>query len=398
MAASSSSTTAKTNGPGKMSDALAGFTAQVAKLPTGPAPDPDVADAYALGWAVGEALAWTEYGVSKHLMQVPELSTAAGLWKLLINQIMSRCRHLHTHLQDASGGLDLSAPLKICTELHLDSADPVDVDAAVRAKSAPVTELHTGILEVLWSVEPPMGKAYLLGYEMEQMCATPTVDQTTEVKASVEAHVTRVQSLLRTLASRLPANAAHATANSLRLWWASLSAGGKESPEDLLHQGWRWHEVLAGDVAGRDSLRLSDYVAAADSVTGKLWETARQVAARFAVWLVAALVVALLGIGLIIIDTKGTIGAGIASVIAAFGLTWKGIGELFGRAAAKGGEQLWDAEIDWAIAYRFTILRNPPADQQLKRRSGALDCDQPTKEHLRRYKQWKAKWPDVELP
>ena len=76
-------------------------------------------------------------------------------------------------------------------------------------------------------------------------------------------------------------------------------------------------------------------------------------------------------------------------------LTWKGIGQLFGRAAANAEEQLWDAEIDWAIAYRFTILQNPPADNQLKPRSKESTIDQPTKEHLRRYKQWKKNSPDV---
>lgn len=82
-------------------------------------------------------------------------------------------------------------------------------------------------------------------------------------------------------------------------------------------------------------------------------------------------------------------------LLATFGLTWKGIGEFFGRAAAKGEGQLWDAEIDWAIAYRFTVLRNPPHDSKLKPRSKALNIDQPTKEHLRRYKQWHNNWPDV---
>lgn len=398
MATSSRSASAKTTGPGKVTGLVDGFAAEVAKRPAEPAPDSGVAVAYALGWAVGEALTWTKYGVSTHLMKVPELSAGAEPWRLLVNQIFSRCTRLHTHLTDARAGLELGDQLRICAELHLDPPNPAEVNTAVGAKNASVAELHTGILEVLWPVEPSLAKAYLLGYEMEQMCATPTVHQSTDVKASVEDHVTDVHSLLLTLASKLPSNAAHATDNSLRLWWASLSAGGEESPEDLLLQGWRWHEVLAGEVAGKDGLRLSDYVAAADSVTGKLWETARQVAARFAVWLIVALVVALLGIGLIVVDAKGTVGAGIASVIAAFGLTWKGIGELFGRAAAKGGEQLWDAEIDWAIAYRFTLLRNPPADRQLKRRSGAFKGDQPTKEHLRRYKQWKAKWPDVALP
>jgi len=212
---------------------------------------------------------------------------------------------------------------------------------------------------------------------------------------SVKIHDTEVHRLLTALASKLPANAAHATDNSLRLWSASLSAGGEESPEDLLRQGRRWHDVLAGDVSGKDGLRLTDYVAAADSVAGKLWQTAQQVVARFKVWLIVAFLIAAGGIVLIFVGTRGTIGAGITAVLAAFGLTWKGIGEFFGRAAAKGEEQLWDAEIDWAIAYRFTVLQNTPADNQLKPRSKELSIDQPTKEHLRRYKQWKKNWPDV---
>jgi hypothetical protein len=239
---------------------------------------------------------------------------------------------------------------------------------------------------------------------MEQMCATPLAEQSapvsapaqpTKVSDSVKAHSAEVHRLLTALASKLPANATHATDNSLRLWSASLGAGGEESAEDLLQQGRRWHDVLAGEVSGKDGLRLTDYVAAADSMAGKLWQTARQVAARFKVWLIVAFFVAVSSVVLIIWATKGTIGAGIATLLATFGLTWKGIGEFFGRAAAKGEEQLWDAEIDWAIAYRFTVLRNPPADNKLKPRSNALKVDQPTKEHMRRYKQWKKNWPDV---
>jgi len=230
---------------------------------------------------------------------------------------------------------------------------------------------------------------------MEQMCATPVADKTTTVSASVKGQAAEVHRLLTALASRLPANAAHATDNSLRLWSASLSAGGEETPGDLLRQGRRWHDVLAGEVSGKDGLRLTDYVAAADSVAGKLWQTARQVVARFKVWLIVAVLVVAAGIVLIVIGTRGTIGAGITALLATFGLTWKGIGDFFGRAAANAEGQLWDAEIDWAIAYRFTILRNPPADNQLKPRSATPAIDPPTKEHLRRYKQWKKNWPDV---
>jgi hypothetical protein len=399
MAASGSAAKAKANGPGTITDALTGFAAQAAKIPAGPTPEAVVTVAYALGWALGEALTWVEYGNAEHLAEAPPgLDDEAERWKILVNQIISRCGQLHAHLKDAGAGLDLSDQLKDSAGLHLDPPPEQDaVKAAIEAKRTLAEKLHTGTLGTLWSVEQPLGKAYLLGSEMEQMCAAPTVDKATKVKASVEGHFARVHLLLIALASKLPANAAHATDNSLRLWRASLLVCDDESPEDLLRQGWRWREVLAGDVAGRDGLRLSDYIAAADSVTGKLRETAQEIAKRFWVWLVIVLAIAALGIGLIAWGAKGALGAGIASVIAAFGLTWKGIGEFFGRAAAKGEAELWDAEIDWAIAHRFTTLRNYPDKKQIKQ-SGALQDDQPIQEHLQRHKYWKDKWPNALAP
>ncbi|HKA49323.1 MAG TPA: hypothetical protein VKK19_07020 [Candidatus Dormibacteraeota bacterium] len=399
MATSGSAAKTKANGPGTITDALTGFGAQAAKIPAGPAPDAVITVAYALGWALGEALTCVEYGNAGHLAQAPPgLDDEAERWKILINQIISRCRQLHTHLKDAGAGLDLSDQLKDSAGLYLDPPPKQDsVKAAIHAKKESVEKLHTGTLGALWSVEQPLGKAYLLGYEMEQMCTTPAVDKGAKVKASVEGHFARVHLLLIALASKLPSNAAHATDNSLRLWRASLRVRDDESPEDLLRQGWRWREVLAGDVAGKDGLRLSDYIAAADSVTGKLRSTAQQVAKRFWVWLVIVLAIAALGIGLIAWGAKGALGAGIASVIAAFGLTWKGVGEFFGRVAAKGEAELWDAEIDWAIAHRFTTLRNYPNKKQIKQ-SRALQDDQPIQEHLQRHKYWKDKWPDTLTP
>ena len=392
MTASDSAATAKANGAGTVTDVLAAFAAQAVKIPAGPAPDANAAVAYALGWTVGEALTWATFGNTGHLVETPPgLGDAAERWKLLISQITFRCGQLHAYLKDASAGLDLSDQLQ--ESVGLDA----DTQAAAQGAAEPVSKLHIGILETLWSVEQPLGKAYLLGYEMEQMCAIPAVDKHTTVKMSVEKSSGQVHSLLIALASKLPSNATHATDNSLRLWRASLIAGGDESPGDLLRQGRKWREVLAGDVAGKDGLRLSDYIAAADSVTGKLRETARQVARRFWVWLVVVLAVAAAGIGLIAWGAHGALGAGIAGLIAAFGLTWKGIGEFFGRAAAQGEAQLWDAEIDWAIAHRFTTLSKCPNKKQIKK-SAALKNDQPIQEHLRRHKRWKERWPDAWTP
>jgi hypothetical protein len=390
-------TKAAKNGPGTISDALTAFETQAAKLPAEPAPDANVAVAYALGWAVGDALTCTKYQVFDHLVKVPPLDAPADQWNLLVHQIVSRCTDLNNHLKSAKADRNLSAQLKTAADLLLDPP-PADVKAAVAAKSETAMALHTGILAVLWSVASPLAKSYQLGHEMEQMCAIPLAEPSATVSASVKAHNAELHRLLTALASKLPAHAAHATDNSLRLWSASLGAGGEESAGDLLGQGRRWHDVLAGEVLGKDGLRLTDYVAAADSVAGKLWQTARQVAARFKVWLIVAVVLVLIGIGLIIWGARGALGAGIATLLATFGLTWKGIGQFFGRVAARGEEELWEAEIDWAIAYRFTVLRHPPADNQLKPRSKALNIDQPTKEHLRRYSQWKKNWPDVLTP
>jgi len=202
------------NGPGSISDALTAFEAQATKLPTGPAPDPYVAVAFALGWAVGDALTCAKYQVFEHLVKVPELDASSDQWNLLVNQIISQCGHFNNHLKSTQADFDLSAQLKICANLPLGSP-PGGIKTAVGAKNATVMELNTGILTVLWSVSSPLAKSCQLGHEMEQMCATPTAEPSTAVSASVKTHDTEVHRLLTALASKLPANAAHAADNSV---------------------------------------------------------------------------------------------------------------------------------------------------------------------------------------
>src|ERR1700733_1709713 len=175
------------DGAGTISDALAAFEAQAEKLPAGPSPDPDVAVAYALGWAVGDALTCTKYQAFGHLTQVPGLGAPADQWDLLVNQITSRCGSLNNHLKSTHADFDLSAELKIAANLLL-GPDPGDVKTAVGGKNTMAMQLHTGILRVLWSVSSPLAKSYQLGQEMEQMCATPIAGPSTTVTASVLAH------------------------------------------------------------------------------------------------------------------------------------------------------------------------------------------------------------------
>jgi hypothetical protein len=395
MATTGTTATPGGNGAGSISDAFAAFAAQAVKLAAGPTPDADVATAFALGWSVGDALIWAQTAACAHLPKVADLNSDSDRWKLLINQITSRLQTLHGHLKDAGDGLDLSDELNASTGLHLASPPPADVDAAVGSKARGLASLNDDVLAALWSTEPALGKAYQLGRHLEQMCVTPTVDKDVNVTRALRDHADMVHSLLNTLASKLPPNSAHATYNSLRLWWATLHADDRGEPaEALLHQGWRWREVLAGEVAGKDGLRLGDYMLATDSVAGQLRQAAKQIAKRFYPWLIAALIITCAGIGLIVLDTTGTIAAGLATVFAALGLTWKGIGEFFGRVAATGEEHLWDAELDWAIAYRFTLCHRLDS-AALKALPNVADVDKPTAAHVARFKEWKNAWPDV---
>jgi len=397
-APATSSSSSQSTGAGKPADLLGGLAAQAVKFPPIPKSDANVASAYALGWSVGDARTWCRHETSQHLPQVAGIKPGAPRWNLLIDQIAFQCGQLHAYLASNPTPLDLSVMLTACSGLRLDpnTAEAATNDAA-KGHLGDVDTLNTGILQVLWATESELAKAYELGREMQRMCTGPTADADNKtVLKSVARHADKVHKLLITLASKLPPNAAHATDNSLRLWAASLHAGGDETAEDLLHQGWRWREVLSGEAAGNDGLRLTDYIGAASGLSHQLRQTALQAARRLWWLIVLAVLVAGAGVYLISLDTKGSIGAGITAVLAVFGFTWKGVGEFFGRAAAKGEEQLWAAELDWAIAYRFTKLRNPPGRTQLWR-PWFMRKDRPTRAHLVRYKKWKAKWPDVDV-
>jgi hypothetical protein len=378
---------ASKNGPGAVADALTAFEEQAARLSAGSIPDPNVVVAYALGWAVGDALTCAKYGFFGHLVKIPGLDDPADQWTLLVRKIIFLCEKLDNYLKSVRAHPDLGDEVKTGGSLLLEPPIPGDVKTAVGAALATVTRLHTDILAVLWPVESPLTMSYQLGHEMEQMCMAPIADPSITVSTSVKNYHAGLHRLLIALASKLPANAAHATDNSLRLWSASLQAGGEESAEDLLQQGRRWHEVLAGDASAKDVLGSSDYVAAADGMMGRLWDTVRLLAYRFKVLLILALVVVAYAILLKIVGTRGSVAAGALSITFVL-LGWKAVGVFFGRVAAKGEEELWGAEIDWAIAYRFTILKNPPAASKLKPRSKTPYIDRLTKDHLRHYKQW----------
>jgi hypothetical protein len=94
---------------------------------------------------------------------------------------------------------------------------------------------------------------------------------------------------------------------------------------------------------------------------------------------IGALVV--VGVGLLIwgaFEGGGPLVGGVTSILAALGLTWKGVGGVLGQLAGKLEQPLWGAVLDDAIADAITLRPNNPADKR-GRRELALSLEAPAK-------------------
>jgi hypothetical protein len=322
-------------------DAVDAFVDAV-EHPSLPKADPDVATAFATGWQIGAARA---------LIGTTREARAFG--------IGPADRFPVTWAQVRAGSFKLGARLKDAGE------DPTEIDAALTTlreqRDAPSLDAaYTIILGQLYAADFRLGKALRVGRLVHALSVLEGADT---VLGALELYAGELDALLSDLASALPANAAHSVKNSLRLWREAGAAA--EHPAQMREQGVRWRALLSGETAAKDVLRLRDYVGTVESLMNRLHELARRGVRRYW-WIgVVALALFLAGIALIIVDKSGTIVAGAGSILAAFGLTWKGLGGLLGRAAAHGEKALWSAQLDWSIAYRLTSLPAPtdiPAD------------------------------------
>jgi hypothetical protein len=190
--------------------------------------------------------------------------------------------------------------------------------------------------------------------------------------------------------------------NSLTLWEEQLVRHPLD-PEKLRRQGGVWRSVLSGDVAARDLLRLSDYVGTAEQVVARLHELAVR-ALRSQLVVPALVVFVLLAGGLAAMFLSDKVAAGATSVLVALGLSWKGIGQFVGRAAAQGEQAVWAGQLDWTIAYRATVSLRDPAEIAMRevvfaRTRRRLRGQRPRRgqEHFDTWQKWLRTWPDSAL-
>jgi hypothetical protein len=227
-----------------------------------------------------------------------------------------------------------------------------------------IFSLHCRLLEALTVADYRLGKSYGLGRAMAETALMPARATTNaEAKRTLQQLLARgrlitIMDWLADLKTLLPDHTAYAASRSLHDWdqWAAQSRADGEwaaARSAMQVQGRIWRQLLTGEKAARDILKLSDYHAAALRV-------ARRVVTRFwwfigaATILIAAVIFA--GTYLRNIPPSVRLIGDIAWLAGAFGITLKGTGALLGIGLKDVEGWLWSIELDGSIAIAATWL------------------------------------------
>jgi len=313
--------------------------------PTG---DPDVIAAFKLGWLMGEILA------NRHAPPVASIlaSDPSAVY--------------------AAQGIELKA---LATELKVGDSDELTaLENALAAGSASETakEWEPKLLTALLGAGVRFAKAYGLGRQLDEL----THEDQLQKDRFEDADIKEMLALLDDLSTALPPHAARGVANSIRQWQVHASAP-ENSATLLTIQGQLWRTVLAGDKKATELLEPQNYLDAADRLAGKLSKTAISELRRHLVWVLLIVVLFVGGLALLLITPKhpGGTAAGLSAVLAALGLTWKGLGGTLGKLVGKLEAPLWGAELDGAVTDAVTLVRAPPTEGPLGRKKQAPDRD-----------------------
>lgn len=339
-------------GPGEIRDAAGAFEGAVvgaAEAISDHRGDPRVSAAFALGWQMSELyrpnLRRTGAPLDDDLPGLGSLSTRDRL-EVLIDQIQAGATKLAEPVWRA--GLAPISLLALRASLGHD-----DFKGEVRA-------LHRTLLGTLTAADFRLGKAYGLGRALADTCRKPkNIDG---LRTAFDTHrIATLRSWLDELSSALPAHAAHSVASSLGRWSDWLSAHQGEAPlAQLRRQGALWRALLSGEKRGNELLEFDNYLDASGALASRMAANARRAIVKF--WPLMLVVTALIigGIVLLVIGGSSQIVAGATSLLAAVGLTWKGVGGALGQMVGRLEQPVWGAVLDVAIADAITLLPGNP--------------------------------------
>jgi hypothetical protein len=354
--------------PGDLVSALAQGLLDAAKHASGaPAPDGRVSAAFALGWQMAEV-----YRPSARSMVPPAASAdLPGLARLGDDE-----RALIAVKQIEVGLAKLASTV---TTAGLTAPDFAALRASLAhgvtpsERSQAVLNFHLELLSTLTAANYRLGTAYGLGRALADTCRNPT--DLASLAAEFKQHrIAQLRGWLDDLTSALPPHAGHSVGDSLGRWAEWMAGPGTKDPlpddtlNQLRRQGELWYSLLSAEKSGQDMLGVGNYLDAASQLLRSSGGIVLRFAGRF--WWIVTIALALFGVGLWLLisqKTTGTVVAGAGTLLASFGVTWRGIGGSLGAIGGKVEMQLWGAELDTAIADAITLLPSPlPRPRKLR--------------------------------
>ncbi|HWF50067.1 MAG TPA: hypothetical protein VG294_05405 [Solirubrobacteraceae bacterium] len=241
-----------------------------------------------------------------------------------------------------------------------------------QARQPAVMALHREILGSLTAADFRLGTAYGLGRALADTCRKPTDEHSLQAELS-KYRISSLLAWLDDLGSAFPAHAAHTVSVSLQRWgdWTDELGDTQPMPDGTIaalgRQGEIWRSLLSGEKAGTEMLETGNYLDAAHHLSKQMRSILRSVIRHFPLLSLAILLLVGLGITLLAIGGSSRIVAGASSLIAAFGLTWKGLGTALGRLAKRLEQPLWATALDGAIANAITLLPDNTQDHRRRR-------------------------------
>ena len=342
--------------PGGLEDAAGGFeTAFVGAVEAASRRrgDPLTSAAFALGWQMAElyrpSLRRTSAGLDDDLPGLGSLSTPDRL-EILVDQVQAGVTKLAEPVWRA--GLPPITLLALRASLGSDDFEQH------------VLVLHRTLLGALTAADFRLGKAYGLGRALADTCRKPR--DLDGLRKEFSAHrIATLRGWLDDLSSALPPHAAHSVASSLGRWSEWVVAHAETTQlgmilAQLRRQGDLWRGLLSAEKRGHELLEFDNYLDASGALASRMAANARKAIAKF--WLLMLVVAALVvgGIVLLVIGGSSQIVAGATSLLAALGLTWKGVGGALGRLVGRLEQPVWGAVLDVAIADAITLLPGNP--------------------------------------
>jgi hypothetical protein len=323
--------------------------------------DPLVSVSFALGWQMAELYRPTSRRRTTRLDDdLPGLGSLGDEQRteILVAQIKAGLKKLAGEIEQSG----------------LPAVDLSEVEASVKDGDAglasAVEQVHEDLLRTLTAVDFRFGKAYGLGRALADTCRKPA-EMVMFRKELGEHRIANLHGWLDDLSGAFPAHAAHSVATSLQRWvaWAAAphdAEADKEALAALRRQGELWRALLSGEKSGTGMLEIDNYLDAARDLARQMHTVLRGLIRRLP-WL-AGLAAVLLGggIALLIVGGSSEIVAGASSILAALGLTWKGIGGALAQLAGKLEQPLWGAVLDEAIADAITLLPDNAHDHRAR--------------------------------